>query len=227
VRASAGSNTDERRACRKRSVPLTQPLLERCSVIWWRGYVRGRLQAVAGSPPTVVAESRPLRGDAEGPEQTAEATAAADELTQRLVDEGWVPAEDDREPWYARSFTRPSVAPVPDRPAAAREIDTRLVEVLHDELREALDTAERERRGRLAAERHLHAVEQSSTAVENTVPQRRRRTSKVALAAWAVTVVCAAVVSAALSHSFYATAVVALTVAAVALGVDSWRISRF
>jgi hypothetical protein len=138
-----------------------------------------------------------------------------------------VPAEDDREPWYARSFTRPSVAAVPDRSAAAHEIDTRLVEVLHDELREALDTAERERRGRLAAERHLHAVEQSATAVESTAPRRRRRTSKVALSAWAVAVLCAAVLSAALSHSIYATAVVALTVAAIALGVDSWRISRF
>jgi len=206
---------------------MTQAMLETCSVTWWRGYVRGRFQAVSHDPPAVIAESQPLRGGAEGPDETPDAVAALERVTQQLVDEGWEASETSGDSWFERTFTRrPLALPDPpplETPTLLRELDAGLVTLLHEELEDARETAARERRGRLEAERHLHAVEQQPLAEG---ARRRRHSTAPVLAAWAVAVLCAAALSAALTHSLYATAVVTLTAAAVALGVDSWRVSR-
>lgn len=207
---------------------LTETVVETCAITWWRGYVRGRFQAVVpGDPPVLVAESAPLPGG-DAPQDTPEARAAVDDLTGRLRDAGWEHLEDDDVPWHAPRFVRS--AEIPARPRAEREDvpdleEQHLVAQLHAELQHARAAAQA-RQAPVEPERHLRPVVSPPPAVEERSLKSRGSGLRM-LALWVVLVACVAAAAAAISHSGYATAVAALTAAAIGLGVDSWRVARW
>lgn len=81
---------------------------DRCEITAWRGYAKwrfyGRIDTGAGEVALV--ESRPFRAPGStGPEATPAAKAAHEELTARLVSEGWVPVDGGAQ-WFESSFIR-------------------------------------------------------------------------------------------------------------------------
>jgi hypothetical protein len=218
---------------------MTETAVDSCAITWWRGYVRGRFQALTQSdPPLLIAESDPVRERGSTPPKTDEAVAALEGLTRRLVDEGWSPVPNDAADWYELHFSRPAVPPAPveepeERGDDRRSHDTADVELvarLHAELRAVRETAERERRARLEAEQQARRAERvvAPLPVRAAAPPARRtpRTSGRVLALWVAVVAVVALGVAAASRSPYATAVATLTATAVALGVDSWRVAH-
>jgi hypothetical protein len=86
-------------------VPLED---DRCEITAWRGYAKwrfyGRIDTAAGEVALV--ESRPFRAPGStAPEATPAAKAALEELTARLVSDGWLPV-DGGERWFESSFIR-------------------------------------------------------------------------------------------------------------------------
>lgn len=182
--------------------------------------------------------SRASRGRSAGarPSRPPRRKAALDELSTQLLPSGWTAAGREGDEWHELAFTRPSLRPVvDDLPSRDEEHDdpddlgSELLEQLRDEVREARAEAARERRGRLAAEAEATRQAPKLTAVpalaEAGPPRSPRRLAPL-LALYATAVVAAAAGMYLGFHSVYATVVAALTVAAVALGVDSWRVAR-
>jgi hypothetical protein len=94
------------------------PPAERCTVAWWRGYVRSQFIAYAesGDAGTIVAESPSFawRSNKPPPQTNEDALAAHTRLLDQLSELGWTP-EDSGAAWFEFTFQR---APVhaPSRP---------------------------------------------------------------------------------------------------------------
>lgn len=206
-------------------------ILDTCRVRWWSGYVKGRFQAYVDlDPPGLAGESRALRW--RPPEPTDEAKAALAELSERLVASGWTPTGSTGGEWFELVFTRPSERPMVEEPPAEGDLDSELMDQLRDEVRAARAEAARERRARLAAEAAA-ARSPASTSVPAVLAvapavaaQRRTRPSVALLTVYAAAVIAAAAAFLIGFHSIYAAVVVALTVGAVCLALDSWRVTR-
>ena len=96
--------------------PLTPPS-ERCSIAWWRGYVRSQFIAYAESRDggAIVAESPSFAWrSSKPPPQTDDALAAHTRLLEQLSELGWE-AEDSGPAWFQFTFQRAPVA-APSRP---------------------------------------------------------------------------------------------------------------
>jgi hypothetical protein len=217
---------------------IADSAVETCEIVWWSGYVKGRFQAYtspASRAPVLIAESPPIRWRAaDPPGPTAAAVEALEELTSRLAEDGWVAAEPTGNSWFGLLLTRPSGAGRPvssppvaedDEPVDDAELDERalesvLLEELRRELREARDEAERERRRRIEAESGLRLVHPPPPRVRSQLRPR------FAVVAYIVAVGLAATIFLVGFGSLYATAVAALTTAAVALALDSWLVAR-
>jgi hypothetical protein len=94
--------------------PAAAPSVERCEIVWWRGYVRSQFVAcTADDPPRVVAES-PLFAwrRSEEPPESGDALAAHQELLDRLAALGWEP-EGVGPSWFQGSFREPDVQEPP------------------------------------------------------------------------------------------------------------------
>jgi len=212
--------------------------LEICEVVWWRGYVKGRFQAYAGSGPAaeLIAESPAIKWRSSAPrEPTAAATAALDALTAELAETGWQVEEREAGPWFGLRLSRPAVVmeaptapttPTAVRPARAPAAESNLDEALLAELRAELDdaraAARRERGRRLDAESEVLRLQES--------PPRRPATQPLSAwalrAAYAIAVAAAAVVGLLGFGSTYGAVVAALTTLAVMVAIDSWIVAR-
>lgn len=79
----------------------------RCTIRYWRGYVKSRFYAADGAE-NVIAESRLFRSRDAHPAEANDIVAAHRELIAQLEDAGWVPAGNgDR--WYELRFRRTAV----------------------------------------------------------------------------------------------------------------------
>lgn len=207
--------------------------LESCEIVWWKGYVKGRFQAFAGSTPArvLIAESPDIRWrSSTPPEPTEAATAALDALTAQLSEAGWQVDDRDGGPWFGVRLSRPAIgdAPVPVRPAPdpAPLPESKLDEALLAELRAELDdvraAARRERGRRLDAEAEVLRLQES--------PPRRPATQPLSAwalrAAYVIAVATAAVVGLLGFASIYGAVVAALTTLAVMVAIDSWIVAR-
>jgi hypothetical protein len=195
------------------------PGLDRCEIVWWSGYVKGRFQAYASSasrPPVLIGESPAFRSHSNGPPgPTEEAVAALGALTDRLERAGWVDRGDDSGSWYGLVLRRPALQPAP---SPARDSDDAVVVArLRRDLEQALDAADRERRLRLEAEGL------AARAARNDVGPSNR---PFVVMGYVLAIVYAAAIFLFGFHSLYAAVVASLTAAAVSLGVDCWLITR-
>ncbi len=205
--------------------------LERCEIVWWRGYVKGRFQAYGGSAPAgvLIAESPAIRWRSPAPpEPTEAALAALDTLKAELAEAGWQLEEGEAGPWFGLRLSRPVVSdlPVPVRQAPTPQAETKLDVALLAELRAALDdaraAARRERDRRLDAEAEVLRLKEP--------PPRRPATQPLSAwalrGAYAIAVAAAAAVGLLGFASVYGAVVAALTTLAVTLAIDSWIVAR-
>jgi hypothetical protein len=197
------------------------PGLDRCEIVWWSGYVKGRFQAYASSasrPPVLIAESPAFRSRSGGsPAPTEEATAALTALTDRLEQAGWADQGDDNGTWYGVVLRR---AAIELAPTSTRDSDVAVVARLRRELEEALDVADRERRLRLEAE--SESLQLAARAARDVGPSSR----PFVVVGYVLAIVYAAAIFLVGFHSLYAAIVASLTVAAVSLALDCWLITR-
>jgi hypothetical protein len=217
------------------------PALERCEIVWWRGYVKGRFQAYAGAAPErdLIAESPAIRWRSSAlPEPTEAAVAALDALTDRLSEAGWQAQEGQADPWFGLRLSRPATAEVEaptrvrvattptrarSRPSPEREprLDDALLAELRAELEEARAAVRQERDRRIDAEADVLRLEE---------PPRPRPTPRLSvwalLATYAIAVLAAAFVGLAGFESIYGAVVAALTTLAVVVAIDSWIVAR-
>jgi hypothetical protein len=198
------------------------PGLDRCEIVWWSGYVKGRFQAYATSasrPPVLIAESPAFRSrSGKPPGPTEEAIAALTELTDRLEQAGWVDEGRDNGTWFGLVLGRPTVG-IESSPA--RDADAAVVSRLRHELEQALEVAVRERQLRLEAE--SEARELAARASRVAVGPSSR---PFVLVGYALAIVYAAAIFLFGFESVYAAVVASLTAAAVSIGVDCWLITR-
>jgi hypothetical protein len=204
--------------------------VEKCEIVWWQGYVKGRFQAYAETG-AFVAESPLVRWRGDAPDPTEEARAALDALTERLVAEGWT-ADGAAEggTWFALVFSRPVAIPVQSEDPAEARPDVAeappqpaAVARLRTELTNALDEVERQRRLRAAAEREAVAVAAAPAAA---APRELAPRRPLGLLLGVPAVVAAAVLFFVVADSVYAALVAALTASAVCLGLDSFLAVR-
>jgi hypothetical protein len=213
--------------------------LETCEIVWWRGYVKGRFQAVGGAGPerVLLAESPAIRWRSSSPpEPTEAATAALDALTAQLAEADWEVEDRADGSWFGLRLSRPALGPAaaPVRPAPdlqpapepAPLPESKLDDALLAELRAELDdvraAALRERDRRLDAEAEvLRLIEP---------PPRRPATQPLSawalLAAYAIVVVAGALVGLLGFESLYGGVVAGLTTLAVVVAIDSWIVAR-
>jgi hypothetical protein len=213
--------------------------LEHCEIVWWRGYVKGRFLAYAGSGPArePVGESPEIKWrSSKPPEPTEAAVAALDALTGELVDAGWQLEQGDAEPWFGLRLSRPAAAtaPAPVRPAPASAppaaalppAEAALDEALLAELRSELDDA----RASVRRERGLRLDAESEVLRLKEPPPRRPATQPLSswalLAAYTIVVAAAALVGLLGFESVYGAVVAGLTMLAVVVAVDSWIVAR-
>lgn len=214
--------------------------LETCEVVWWRGYVKGRFQAYAGSGAAaeLIAESPAIKWRSSAPPApTAAATAALDALTAELAEAGWQVEEREAGPWFGLRLSRPAVvveaptavvvdAPIAVRPAPPSPAESNLDEALLAELRAELDdaraAARRERNRRIDAEAEVLRLQEP--------PPRRPATQPFSawalLAAYAIVVAAGAIVGLLGFESVYGAVVAGLTTLAVVVAMDSWIVAR-
>jgi hypothetical protein len=195
--------------------------LDRCEIVWWSGYVKGRFQAYASSasrPAVLIGESPGFRSRSSGPPaRTDEAVAALTALTDRLEEAGWVDRHDDNGTWFGLVFRRPAT----DRTPSSARADAAVVVQLRRELEQARDVADRERQLRLEAESASRRL--AARAARNDVGPSSRA---FVVVGYVLAIAYAAAIFLVGFHSLYAATVAALTAAAVSLGVDCWLITR-
>ena len=92
---------------------------DRCEITAWRGYAKPCASMVASTPAPAKSpwsnRGRSVR-QARGTQLTSAAKAAHEELTARLVSEGWVPVEEGRsgfESSFIRQEAQEPAAPAP------------------------------------------------------------------------------------------------------------------
>ncbi|HST16977.1 MAG TPA: hypothetical protein VLK36_04865 [Gaiellaceae bacterium] len=216
--------------------------LERCEIVWWRGYVKGRFLAYAASGPEPVGESPAIRWRSSSPPgPTEEAVAALDALTAQLSEAGWKVEERDGDPWFGLRLSRPAAAkapvsvrpapmpvpapvaaPTPEPPLDEGLLDEALLVELRAELADARDAARRERDRRLDAEAEVLRLKEP--------PPRRPATQPLSawalLGAYAIVVAAATLVGLLGFESAYGAVVAGLTTLAVVVAVDSWIVAR-
>jgi hypothetical protein len=211
--------------------------VEICRIVWWRGYVTGRFQAVTGdsSSPQVIAQSPQIRWRSSSPPGPTEAAAqAVESLKSSLLEAGWTVANRDDESWFGCAFSRPTfdrnvAEPVSfadsgnDRDSNVHgepRIDTALIVQLRSELDEARRETERHGHRRLQTE--IRAAPTPETTSADTEASRRL----LLVLLYVAVIVGAAAICFLVFQSTYAALVAALTTLALAVAADGWRIAN-
>lgn len=226
------------------------PEAETCEIVWWRGYVTGRFQALThtsegmrliGESPTVAWRSTTPPGPTEA------AVAALDVLTATLADAGWQVTKRDEEMWSGLTLSRPvpvgrrpssddavipnekRVPAVPERrqePQALSTLDAALLEQLQADLALARDEARRERARRIEVEAEAIALHRAGPSEAPRRGAAGPPPPAVLVAAYSIAVAAAFVVGLVGFESLYAGVVAALTTCAVSVAIDGWLVVR-
>jgi hypothetical protein len=198
------------------------PGLDRCEIVWWSGYVKGRFQAYATSasrPPVLIGESPAFRSrSGQPPAPTDAAVAALAVLTDRLEQAGWIDQGGDNGTWFALVLRHHALGVTP---SSARDSNAGAVARLRHELEHALEVVDRERQLRLEAESESRQ-RAARAALADVGPSAR----PFVVLGYILAIVYAAAIFLFGFHSLYAAVVASLTAAAVSLGVDCWLITR-